>query len=71
MRNAVIPIGEIKTFGPVGPKYEVLRPLNQLTNGDWLVMIRVIATGEETEYELSHILADPAEQSQLIQIKIP
>jgi hypothetical protein len=56
---ANIPVGEIKTFGPVGPKYEVLRPLHQLANGDWLVMIRVIATGEEAEYELSQILDDP------------
>lgn len=59
LQPANIPVGEIKTFGPVGPMYEVLRPLNQLANGDWLVMVRVVATGEETEYELSHILDDP------------
>lgn len=60
--NAVAPlsiqIGKIKTLGPFGPKYEVLEPLRAM-NGDWLVKIRLIETGEETEYRLSHIDQDP------------
>jgi hypothetical protein len=56
---AQIPVGEIKTFGPLGPKYEVLRALHPIPNGDWLVRICVVESGEEADYQLSHILADP------------
>jgi hypothetical protein len=64
MRAAVravphVPVGEIKTFGPLGPKYEVLRALHPMPNGDWLVRICVVESGEETDYQLSQILADP------------
>jgi len=30
-----VPIGEIKIFGPFGPKYEVGQPLYQLDDSDW------------------------------------
>jgi hypothetical protein len=52
-------VGEIKTFGPAGPRYEVLKPLKQLAGGEWLVSICLIESGEVTEYHLSDILADP------------
>ena len=38
----VIPIGEIRTFGTVGPKYEVGRPLRSLVDGDWMVEIVLV-----------------------------
>lgn len=54
-----IPQGLIKSFGPFGPKYEVGKPIHQLTNGDWMVEITLIETGEKTEYSLKHIYDDP------------
>ena len=44
--------GKIKTFGPVGPPYEVGRPVRQLDNGDWLFEVTMIETGEQVEYRL-------------------
>jgi hypothetical protein len=55
---AFAPTGAIQTFGPVGPKYEVGKPLRQLTDGDWMVEILMVETGERTEYRLSQLLAD-------------
>lgn len=52
-------IGAIKTFGPVGPKYEVCEPLRQLDDGDWLVRVRLVETGEEADYRYSRLCADP------------
>ena len=55
----VIPTGKIKTFGAFGPKYQVGRPLRQLEDGDWLVHILLVETGESTEYRLARILPCP------------
>ena len=52
-------LGRIKTFGPVGPSYEVGEPLRRLGDGDWLVRVTIIQTGELTEYRLSRIVVDP------------
>jgi hypothetical protein len=54
-----VPIGKIKTFGKLGPKYEVGQPLRQLADGDWMVAILLVETGEEAQYPLTHINADP------------
>ncbi len=54
-----VPTRALKTFGALGPKYEVGRPLRQLADGDWMIEIQLIETGESAEYRLSHILADP------------
>ena len=51
--------GKIKTFGPVGPPYEIGRPLRQLDNGDWLFEVTMIETGERAEYRLGQIVDDP------------
>lgn len=53
------PIGKIKTFGPCGPKYEVGQPLRQLENGDWMVEVTLVETGEKTEYRLARLTDDP------------
>ncbi len=53
------PTGHIKTFGPLGPKYEVGRPLRKLEDGDWLVEVTIVESGEKTEYRLSRLTADP------------
>ena len=55
-----VPVGEIKRFGPFGPKYEVGRALHQLDDGDWMVEITLIETGEKAEYRLTHLNDDPA-----------
>jgi len=57
-----IPTGKIKTFGPVGEEYEVGPAIRQADDGDWLVAIKMIKTGETAEYRLTHILDDPEAQ---------
>jgi hypothetical protein len=54
-----IPVGKIKTFGNIGEQYEVGQALRQIENGDWLVKIKLVTTGETVEYRLTHILNDP------------
>jgi hypothetical protein len=43
-------LGSIKTFGLVGPPYKVNKPLRQLEDGDWLVQVTLVQTGEPAEY---------------------
>jgi hypothetical protein len=52
-------VGAIKTFGEIGDPYEVLGIARPLADGDWLMKIRLVKTGEETEYSYRHILEDP------------
>lgn len=54
-----IPTGKINTFGPFGPKYEIGQPLHQLDDGDWLVEITIVDTGEKSQYRLSRLSNDP------------
>ena len=54
-----VPTGEIKTFGPLGPKYEVGQPLRPLDDGDWMIEIVLVETGETAEYRLRHLVEDP------------
>jgi hypothetical protein len=51
--------GKIKSFGAFGPKYEVGTPLRQLADGDWMVRIKLLDSGDETEYCYSHLINDP------------
>lgn len=55
----VIPVGKIKSFGPAGPKYEVGRALRPLDNGDWMVEVTMVETGEKVEYCWTHLTKDP------------
>jgi hypothetical protein len=54
-----VPVGRIKSFGALGPRYEVGPVLRPLQGGDWMIEIRMIETGEKTEYRLSRLLDDP------------
>lgn len=54
-----VPVGKIKSFGLFGPKYEIGQVLRQLDDGDWMVEITMVETGEKTEYRLTHLSADP------------
>ena len=52
-------IGTIKTFGPIGPAYQIVEPLEQLKDGDWILKIKLLETGENAEYRYTHALEDP------------
>lgn len=54
-----VPVGNIKSFGALGPKYEVGKPLRQLDDGDWMVEVMLVETGEKAEYRLTHVNDDP------------
>lgn len=54
-----IPVGKIKSFGPFGPKYEVGQAIRQLNDGDWMVEVIMVETGEKAEYRLTHLTDDP------------
>lgn len=54
-----IPVGKIKSFGPFGPKYVVGKALRPLDNGDWMVKVTMVETGEKAEYRLTHLCDDP------------
>ena len=54
-----VPIGEIKSLGPFGPKYEVGQALHQRDDGDWWVEITLIETGEKARHRLTQLLDDP------------
>ena len=55
----IVPVAKIKSFGPYGPKYEIGNLLRQLDDGDWIVDVTMIETGEHVEYRLTHIYDDP------------
>ena len=52
-------IGKFRTFGLFGPAYRVLEPVKQIGNGEWVLRIQVMETGEETEYPYTQALNDP------------
>ncbi len=52
-------VGAIKSFGEIGDPYEVLGVSRPSADGDWLMKIRLVKTGEEAEYSYRHILDDP------------
>jgi len=54
-----IPYGQVKSFGPVGPKYKVGRFLRPIDDYDAMVEVLLIETGETVEYRLSRIQDDP------------
>lgn len=52
-------LSRYKRFGADGPPYEVGRPLRKLGDGDWLVEVTMVETGEKTACRLSRIAEDP------------
>jgi hypothetical protein len=59
MSSTFIPTGDIRSFGSFCPAYEVGQPVRELENGDWMVEITLVETGEKAEYRLSDLLDDP------------
>ena len=55
-------IGTWRRFGVVGPVYEILAKEANLPDGDSLMRVRVVETGEEIAYKLTAILDDPTER---------
>lgn len=47
-------VGVVRRFGPDGVLYEVIDVVDMQT-----ALVRVLTTGEEAKYPLSHIIADP------------
>ena len=54
-----VPGDQFRSLGSYGPVYEVGPILRQLEDGDWLVKITLVETGETVEYRLSHLSEDP------------
>jgi hypothetical protein len=54
-----VPLGRIKSFGPLGPKYQVGPVLRPLDDGDWLIEVTMVESGEAVEYRWTHLLDDP------------
>ncbi len=54
-----VPVGTVKSFGAFGPKYQVGQPLRPLEDGDWIVEVVLVETGEKSEYRLTHLNDDP------------
>ena len=54
-----VPVGKIKTFGVFGPKYEIGQALRQLSDGDWMIEVIMVETGEKAEYRWTHLIDDP------------
>ena len=55
-------VGTWRRFGAVGPVYEIISAGTELPDGDRLMRIRVVETGEEVDYSLAEILDDPRER---------
>ena len=54
-----VPTGTIRSFGEYGVNYVVYDVNSQLPDGDWLVNVEVLDTGEKFKYKLSKIIKDP------------
>ena len=54
-----VPVGTFKSFGWSGSKYQVGQLLRRLEDGDWIVEVTLLETGEKAEYRLTHLNADP------------
>lgn len=54
-----LPTGKIKCFGAFGPKYQIGPLLRPLDDGDWLVEITLVESGEKTEYRYTRMNSDP------------
>jgi hypothetical protein len=55
-------VGTWRRFGRTGPAYEVLSSAEGAMNGDRMMRVRVVESGEELDYSLNQILDDPKER---------
>jgi len=54
-------VGTYRRFGEFGPVYKVLGVDREFADGDAMLRVLVVESGEEAEYRLSHALEDPVE----------
>lgn len=63
-RKLILPldavVGSFRTFGRLGPVYEVLSAIEPVAGNNVLLRIRVLESGEELDYPLATALDDPA-----------
>jgi hypothetical protein len=52
-------IGKYYRFGEIGPVYKILGVARELSDGDTMLRVLLVETGEEAQYRLSHALEDP------------
>lgn len=55
-------VGTWRRFGLSGVVYEIVGEGNPLPDGDRMMRVRVIESGEEVDYKLTDILDDPKER---------
>ena len=55
-------VGTWRRFGPAGPVYEIIDVGREALDGEQVMRIRVIESGEEADYKLTDILDDPRER---------
>jgi hypothetical protein len=55
-------LGTWRRFGSAGPVYEIMAAGKLLPDGDRLMRVRVVESGEEIDYRLTEILDDPRER---------
>jgi hypothetical protein len=55
-------VGTWRRFGAVGPVYEIIAAGTELPDGDRMMRVRVIESGEEVDYRFTDILDDPRER---------
>lgn len=54
-------VGSVRRFGLEGPVYEVIGVAGQGAAGEQQMRIVVVESGEELDYSLEELLADPSE----------
>ena len=54
-------MGEVRRFGIVGPLYEVIGWSPSVVGQQTSVRIRLIESGEDADYPIEALLADPVE----------
>ena len=55
----IAPTGRIRSLDAFRPKDELSRPLHELPDGDWMMRISFVDTGEKAEYRLTDTDDDP------------
>ena len=55
-------VGTWRRFGAAGPVYEIIATGRALPDGDCMMHIRVVESGEEVDYRFADILDDPKER---------
>ena len=54
-------VGSIRRFGLEGPPYEVVAPAATGADGKARMHVRVLESGEELDYPVESLVADPCE----------